>query len=98
MDVGRDHVIRLRLYVAGTAPNSVRARANLEAICRDGGAGQIAVEVVDVIDEPLRALDDGVLVTPTLLKLEPGPSATLIGDLSEHATVLAVIGLYGGTA
>ena len=98
MDAGRDHVVRLRLYVAGTAPNSVRARANLEAICRDGGAGQIAVEVVDVIDEPLRALDDGVLVTPTLLKLEPEPSATVIGDLSEHATVLAVIGLYGGTA
>ena len=94
----RNHVVRLRLYVAGSAPNSLRAKANLDAICREHLDGNAAVEVVDVIDEPLRALGDGIIVTPTLVKVAPEPTATMIGDLSERSTVLLAIGLHGGAA
>ena len=82
----------LRLYVAGTAPNSLRAIANLRAVCEEYLAGRSHVEIVDALEEPLRTLDDGVLVTPTLLKLAPGPVRTLIGDLSDRASVLLAIG------
>jgi len=82
----------LRLYVAGTAPNSLRAIANLRALCEEHLPGRSRVEIVDALEEPLRTLDDGVLVTPTLLKLSPGPVRTLIGDLSDRAGVLLAIG------
>ena len=85
--------MKFRLYVAGSAPNSVRALANLNAICRDVLDGKSSVEVVDVLEEPLRALADGVLVTPTLVKLGPGPAATMVGDLSERTIVLHALGV-----
>ena len=90
--------VMLRLYVAGTAPNSLRAIANLHALCAEHLPGRSEVEIVDALEEPLRTLDDGVLVTPTLLKLAPGPVRTLIGDLSDRASVLLVIGVLEGSA
>ena len=72
----------LRLYVAGDAPNSARARANLRRILTDVDPSRYTLEVIDCLDEPLRALDDGVLVTPTLLRVDPPPARTVVGTLS----------------
>ena len=95
---GLERVIAtLRLYVADSAPHSLRARANLEAISREYLDERSSIEVVDVIEEPLRALEGGILVTPTLVKLAPGQAATLIGDLSERQTILLALGVDGGT-
>ncbi|RPI53543.1 MAG: hypothetical protein EHM56_07145, partial [Chloroflexi bacterium] len=64
-----DKRLVLRLYIAGRGPNSVRALANLDALAQDFGRDYFEIEVVDVLVEPLRALRDHVLVTPTLVKL-----------------------------
>ena len=68
-------VVVMRLYIAGRAPNSVKAIANLEAICREHLKDAYKLEIVDVCEHPRRALDDGVLVTPSLAKLSPLPGA-----------------------
>lgn len=87
--VGRELVIRL--YVAGRAPTSVRALNNLQTIvdANEGVAWQI--EVVDVLVEPLRALADGVLVTPTLIRVFPQPEVWIVGDLSRQVDVCGVL-------
>jgi circadian clock protein KaiB len=85
----------LRLYVAGSAPNSTRARANLLALLERAGVVGYDLEVVDCIREPQRALQDGVLVTPTLLKLAPEPRETVIGTLSDARKVALTLGLLG---
>jgi circadian clock protein KaiB len=82
-----------RLYLAGGAPNSVRAFANLYAICRKHFPGSHRIEVIDVLKEPLRALAEAILVTPTLVKLAPWPEQQVIGDLSEEESVLLALGL-----
>ena len=82
-----------RLYVAGGAPNSVRALANLYAICRKHFPDSHRIEVVDVLKEPLRALADAVLVTPTVVKVLPMPSQQIIGDLGEEHEFLRALGL-----
>ncbi len=82
-----------RLYLAGGAPNSVRAFANLYAICRKHFPGSHRIEVIDVLKEPLRALAEAILVTPTLVKLSPLPEQQIIGDLSEEEAVLLALGL-----
>ena len=56
----------MRLYVTGGAPNSVQAIVNLEAICQQHLKGHYQLEIVDVFEQPLRALADGVIVTPSL--------------------------------
>ena len=86
-------VLMLRLYVAGRAPNSVKAIANLEAICRQHFKDGYRLEVVDVCEHPRRALDDGILVTPSLAKLAPSPGANVIGNLSDTSSVLAALGV-----
>jgi circadian clock protein KaiB len=82
----------LRLYVAGNAPNSLRSIANARAICEDQGGAPYELEIVNVLEHPERALADGIIVTPTLLKLSPRPIQRMVGDLSDRAQVLLTLG------
>lgn len=85
------HELCLRLYVAGTAPNSLRALANVRTICEAHYAFAHQLEVVDMLIDPKRAVADGVIVTPTLLKLSPPPTARVIGNLSDTEQVLLAL-------
>lgn len=87
-------VVTMRLYVAGTASNSVKAIANLEAICRQYLKDAYKLEIVDVCKYPGRALADGILVTPSLAKVSPAPMSNVIGNLSDTRSVLAALGLH----
>ena len=89
-------VVVMCLYVAGKAPNSVKAIANLEAICRRYLKDSYKLEIVDVCEHPQRALADGVLVTPSFAKLSPAPTSNVIGNLSDTGSVLAALGLHPG--
>jgi circadian clock protein KaiB len=82
-----------RLYLAGGAPNSVRALANLYAICQKHFPDSHRIEIVDVLQEPIRGLSDAILVTPTLVKVSPAPEQQIIGNLSEEEEVLRALGL-----
>lgn len=82
-----------RLYIAGAAPNSIRAIANLHALGREYLAGNYDVEIVDILEDPLRAIADEVLVTPTLVKLSPGPASRVVGNLNQRERVLLALGL-----
>ncbi len=87
----------LRLYVAGSAPNSVQAIANIEEICRQYLQGNYQLEIVDVLKQPFRALADGVMVTPSLIKLSPPPVVQVVGNLNDKNQVLLTLGLTGKT-
>ena len=86
-----DVKLQLRLYVAGNAPNSVRAIANARAICEEHFNGSHDLEIVDLLDHPVRGLADGIVVTPTLLKLMPLPVQRVIGSLSDTNQVLLAL-------
>ena len=83
----------MRLYVAGDGPNSVAARRNLQRLLAPYDASMHSLEIVDCLQEPLRTLREGVLVTPTLVRLEPEPVQTIIGSLSDGERVLEALGL-----
>ena len=84
---------RFRLYVAGDALNSGLAHANLTALCRQYLPDRHEIEVVDVFREPKRALEDGILLTPTLVKLAPSPTRRIVGTLGQIQPVLQALGL-----
>lgn len=81
-----------RLYMAGDAPNSLKARANLEAFCQKHLPLRHEIQIVNVLKDPAQAAADGVLLTPTLIRLSPAPVRSIIGNLSDAATVLATLG------
>jgi circadian clock protein KaiB len=81
----------LRLYVAGQAPNSVRAIATATALCREHFPSTHQLEIVDVLSNPSRASADGIIVTPTLIKLSPSPVRRVIGNLSDTPQVLLAL-------
>lgn len=83
--------LRLRLYVAGHAPNSLRAIGNSKAICEEYFHGRYELEIIDMIMHPRRAVSDGIIVTPTLLRLAPLPVIRVIGNLSDTDRVLMVL-------
>lgn len=85
-------MLRLRLYVAGSAPNSLRAIRNATAICEAHFGAAYHLEIVDLIAQPERSLADAVIVTPTLLKLEPPPTQRIVGHLGDADRVLSLLG------
>jgi len=84
---------KFRLYVADHARNSLLAIANLNALCRTHLPDRHEIEVVDVFREPKRALEDGIFLTPTLVKFEPSPKRSVVGTLSQTQSVLHALGL-----
>jgi circadian clock protein KaiB len=84
---------KFRLYVAGYAPNSMQAVANLNALCREHLADRHEIEVVDVLINPQRALAHKVLLTPMLVRLAPKPVVKIIGNLSQLQPLLQMLEL-----
>lgn len=85
--------MRLRLYVADDTISSLQAKANLKAICREHLPDTTAIEIVDILIDPIRCLNEGVLVTPTLVKLSPPPLRKVVGNLSDTNAVLYALGM-----
>jgi circadian clock protein KaiB len=83
---------KFRLYVAGDGPHSVQAIANLNSLCREYLAERHEIEIVDVLHDTQRALDDKVMLTPMLIKLFPAPIRKIIGSLSQRENLLQALG------
>jgi len=84
---------RMMLFVADDEQNSRRARENVQRACGDKLGKEYELEVVDVFDQFQTALDHDIMVTPTLVVLEPTPRVTLLGDLSDTAKLRTVLRL-----
>ena len=86
-------IYKLRLFVTGASPNSVRAIANLKEICEAHLHGHYELEIIDVYQQPLIAKEQQVVALPLLIKSEPLPCKRLIGDMSDSKKVLAGLGV-----
>jgi len=87
----RNRRYRLRLYIAGPGPYANRAKQNLADAAAAAGF-DYDLEIVDLRVEPLRAMEDRVVVTPTLVKLSPLPRVMVIGDLSDPEKIVTALG------
>lgn len=81
-------VVRFRLYIAGDAPHSQRATANLYSFCEAHFPERYDIEIIDLYVEPERALADMILLTPTLAIVAPPPLRSIVGDLGETSVLL----------
>jgi circadian clock protein KaiB len=83
----------LRLYVSGRKPRSAHAIATLTALCKQHLEGRCELEVIDVDDDPKRAVQAQVFALPTLVKELPQPLRCWVGDLSDEDRVLVGLDL-----
>jgi circadian clock protein KaiB len=83
----------LRLYVTGSTLLSTRAIENIEALIGEELRASYTCEIVDVLERPDLAEQDGIFATPTLIRRAPQPVRKLIGDLSDRELVLSSLRL-----
>src|SRR3981081_3407206 len=81
-------VFKLRLYVAGQTPKSVRAFANLKVLCDEHLEGRYQIEVINLLEHPEMARGDQIVAIPTLVIKLPQPVRKIIGDLSNTDRIL----------
>lgn len=86
-------VWNLRLYVAGQTPKSIRAFANLKAMCEEHLKGRYRIELIDLRENPQLARGDQIVAIPTLVRKLPVPLRTVFGDLSNSVQLLVGLNL-----
>jgi circadian clock protein KaiB len=84
---------KLRLFITGSTPRSVKAIENMRKICDENLSGRYDLEVVDVYQHPDATREFQIIATPTLVKVLPEPLRRIIGDLSDRERVLAGLNL-----
>jgi circadian clock protein KaiB len=89
----RPEVWKLRLFVAGETPKSIRALANLKMLCEARLKGRYQIEVIDLLEQPHMARGDQIVAVPTLEIKLPQSVQRIIGDLSNTDRVLVGMAL-----
>jgi circadian clock protein KaiB len=97
MSAGEER-LTLRLFVTRDSPDCAMATANLRALFPSDGSHPVQIEIVDVQQEAARADRDGILVTPTLLKVSPEPRCRVLGNLNNRDALLRLLGLEAAQA
>jgi len=83
----------LRLYVAGSTPQSSRAITNIKTICETHLKDRYFLTIMDLYEQNEHAHADHIMVAPTLIRQLPLPERRVFGDLSQTDCVLAALDL-----
>jgi circadian clock protein KaiB len=83
----------LRLYVAGSTPNSTQAIRIVRNLCASFPRGDCKYEVVDLHLTPGLARRDNVVGVPCLVKVQPAPRTVFIGITSNLNRMILKLGL-----
>jgi len=88
-----DECYVLQLFITGARPRSLAAVASIRAICEQHLNGRYQLEVIDVYEQPARAVEEQIFAMPTLVKQLPAPLRRMIGDLADTEKVLMGLNL-----
>ena len=83
----------IRLYVAGSNLNSLRAISSLEKFCTDYLPDRVELEVVDLYQQPHLAKADDVIAVPCLVKVKPLPKSMYVGRMDDCRHLLLRLGI-----
>ncbi|HRE85364.1 MAG: circadian clock protein KaiB [Candidatus Accumulibacter regalis] len=88
--------LQLTLYVAGVNDEIRQQVASLgRTMNAEVGLDHWVLDVVDVLEEPEKALQGDVFATPTLVRLVPLPVLKLLGAISQSEKILSIIASDG---
>lgn len=81
------------LFVIDNENNSVRATNNLKRLCEEYLPGRYTIEIIDVLENFNTALEYNILLTPSVVVVNPGPKKVIHGDLSDTAKFIKALNL-----
>lgn len=84
---------KLILFVINDGINSKHARENLERLCEKWLPDRYQIRVVDVMEDFQTALDNNILLTPSVVIVNPEPQITIHGDLSDPGKFIEALNL-----
>jgi len=84
---------KLRLFITGATPNSVKALTNIKLICEIHLRGKYLLDIIDLYDKKHLAEQENVVAVPMLVIDCPSPTRKFLGDFSDQTKVLAALGL-----
>jgi circadian clock protein KaiB len=91
-------MVFLKLYIVNYSEKSKETVTRFSKILENYLHGNYKLEILNVMDHPEAAYQDDVLATPTVIKIAPGPSKRIIGDLGDENKILIGLGLVGKQA
>lgn len=84
---------RFKLFISGMSVKSVKAIENFKKLSEAHFKENCEFEIIDISIDPDKALDYQIFAIPTLIKTEPEPVKTIIGDLSDTSKVLKFLNI-----
>ena len=82
------YVFKLYLTNSSTSIAGQKKISNVEIALKNAKINY-SLEVVNVLESPIQAIEDGVVATPTLIQLSPPPKKKIIGKLDNTRELLA---------
>ncbi len=79
------------LFISGMSVKSLRAIENFKQITDEHLNGFFELEIIDLSKEKAKAAEYQIFALPTLIRKEPGPVRTVLGDLSEKEKILRIL-------
>lgn len=78
----------LELYVSGDTFVSQRAIESVRALCEEELNGRYDLGIIDLQEEPEKAVSENIVVVPTLYRRSPDPERQIIGDLQNRERLM----------
>ena len=88
VDDKKSEIYQFQLYVGGNTIACLRAIQNSKRLFEKSLKGRYAMEVIDIYQQPEKAVEDNIITIPTLIKKTPLPIIRITGDLSDSELVL----------
>lgn len=79
---------KLRVYVAGLSPETMKAIDELKELLDEKFQDQYSLEILDLLESLSQAQRDNVIVTPTILRISPLPEKRVIGDIRARESII----------
>jgi len=84
-------MIDIRFYVSGQTPRYIKAGKDIKDLLEGNYEGQYSFEIINLTENPQRAEEDNIFVTPTLLRASPEPVKKVVGDFSNKEIVMKAL-------
>ena len=90
----KEHVYKLYFYVLGGASlEETPVVKNVRNCLREALGTSVTLDVIEVVSRPEAAVKEGILFTPTLLRISTQPNKRVVGNFLDKEKTMAALKL-----
>ena len=86
-------VYKFKLFIAGNEPNSLLAKKVGKNVCETWLKGNSSLEIIDVFENYQQAIDNKILVVPTLFVESLQGNYRIVGSLNTSINLTKSLGI-----